>query len=194
MIFASSPPLFVGVTGRALSVLFRRPMVFEVRDVWPAAAVSAGQIRANGKAFRIGRSLEKYLYKRADHITCVAAPMRDYLIQQSATPVTVVYNGISAESIEAEPTTPHASQHPNSPHVLLYAGNLGHVQQLDLLLQAIADLQQQPDLADWQVQLLGAGAQIFNLKRLAEKLQLGDRVRFLRAGHTGRGRAANEPG
>ena len=116
VIYASSPPLFVGVTGRALSMLFRRPMVFEVRDIWPAAAVSAGQIRAHGRAYRLGRYLEKYLYRHAQHITCVAAPMRDYVMTQTRTPVTVVYNGISTESISAaEPARP--SERQNSPRV-----------------------------------------------------------------------------
>jgi glycosyltransferase involved in cell wall biosynthesis len=177
VIYASSPPLFVGLSGRVLSMLFRCPWVFEVRDIWPAAAVSAGQLRADSRAYRLGQRMERYLYRHADHLTCVAAPMRDYLVQQTERPVTVVYNGIATDSITAVPVSSHPPE--NSPRVLLYAGNLGHVQQLDLLLEAMAQLSHEADLRGWQVQILGTGAQHENLRRLADQLHLDDRVRFL---------------
>jgi len=35
LIYASSPPLFVGVAGLFLSWKMRIPLIFEVRDLWP---------------------------------------------------------------------------------------------------------------------------------------------------------------
>lgn len=179
VIYVSSPPLFVGISGRLLSILFRRPMVFEVRDIWPDAAVSAGQLSDNGSAYRWGQRLERYLYRKAAHITCVAQPMRDYLTQYAKVPVTVVYNGISTE-LSSQPSVvvdrPAADR-----RTLLYAGNMGHVQQLDLLLRSVAKLASRPEMENWQIQLLGAGAQLSNLQSLARELDITDRVKFLPA-------------
>ncbi|MGC9469406.1 MAG: glycosyltransferase, partial [Anaerolineae bacterium] len=38
VIYATSPPLFVGIPALVLSVLRRVPLVFEVRDLWPESA------------------------------------------------------------------------------------------------------------------------------------------------------------
>src|SRR3954463_10134280 len=43
VILASSPPLFVGLAARVLSLLMRRPFVLDVRDIWPDSAVAVGQ-------------------------------------------------------------------------------------------------------------------------------------------------------
>ena len=105
--------------------------------------------------------------------------MRDYVRTQTSTPVTVVYNGISTEGMP--PAAAPVSREPDAPRVILYAGNLGHVQQLDLLLQAVADLRHEADFEGWQVRLLGSGAQMGNLKALAKQLNLGERVLFVPA-------------
>ena len=176
MIYASSPPLFVGLSGWVLARVFRCPMVFEVRDIWPDAAVSAGQLTADSRAYRLGQWLEKFLYKRASHITCVAAPMKDYLKRHCQVPVTVVYNGVSSEIIEIETETPEVQ--PAGPQTILYAGNMGHVQQTDLLLKGFAHLVHESALSDWQIKLLGAGAQLENLKSLSRKLNISELVHF----------------
>ena len=44
VVVATTPPLFAGAAGYAISLLTRAPLVLDVRDLWPAAAVSLGQI------------------------------------------------------------------------------------------------------------------------------------------------------
>ena len=44
VVLATSPPLFTGAAGLALARLNRAPFVLDVRDLWPAAAVSLNQI------------------------------------------------------------------------------------------------------------------------------------------------------
>ena len=50
VVVATTPPLFTGVAGLALARLNRAPFVLDVRDLWPAAAVSLMQIDTGGRS------------------------------------------------------------------------------------------------------------------------------------------------
>ena len=166
-ILCTSPPLFVGLAGRYLSFRFGRPLVFEVRDIWPDSAVAADQLSATGKAYKIGRMLEKYLYKKANHIACVAKPMAEYIRSQcpkkSQIPVSVVYNGIQ------ERLVPPASDPPEQPDgikTLLYAGNFGHVQNMDLIVEGFIKASKEERIRDWRLRLIGAGVKLEELQKI----------------------------
>ena len=42
LILASSPPLFVAMAGYVISRVWRRPWIFELRDLWPASIEAVG--------------------------------------------------------------------------------------------------------------------------------------------------------
>ncbi|MHC4647078.1 MAG: glycosyltransferase [Planctomycetota bacterium] len=176
VIWASSPPLFVGLSGRVLSVFFRCPLVIDVRDIWPDSAVAADQITADGLAYRIGRRIEKYVYANACHITCVAEPMRQYIMANTNTPVTVIYNGVPARFNGETHKASNTPNQLNSKKTVLYAGNLGRVQELDLLIQAFSELIREGHLKDWTIDFVGAGVLTNDLRNLVVQLQLHKRV------------------
>ena len=70
VIYATSPPLFAGLVGAALSVLLRTRFVFEVRDLWPESAVALGE-RAAARAIRLAEVVERFCYRRARRIVVV---------------------------------------------------------------------------------------------------------------------------
>jgi len=69
-VYATSPPLFVACAGWALSRARRIPFVFEVRDLWPAVAVSLGEL-TNPRIIRLAESIERFLYRKAAAIVAV---------------------------------------------------------------------------------------------------------------------------
>lgn len=152
VIWASSPPLFVGITGHALARMNGCPWVLDVRDVWPQSAVVAGQISENGNAFKGGRILERRLYGAADHITCVSGSMADYIRTQCLTPADVVYNGVLASTISPSGVSEATEK------CLVYAGNFGRVQGLEFIIDAFAQATQDNQLRDWRLKLVGGGA------------------------------------
>lgn len=167
VILCSSPPLFVGLAGRYLSFRFGRPLVFEVRDIWPDSAVAADQLSSTGKAYKVGRMLEKYLYKKANHIACVAKPMAEYIQSQrpksSQQPVSVVYNGIQEGLVPAASDPP---EKPNETKTLLYAGNFGHVQNMDLIVDGFIKASQDDRIRNWRLRLIGTGVKLDELKQI----------------------------
>ncbi len=85
LILATSPPLFVGITARLLSLLKRTPMVFEVRDLWPESAIDTGVLR-NKAAIRLMYALEAMLYRRARLIVVLTPAFRQTLIERKGVP------------------------------------------------------------------------------------------------------------
>ena len=72
---ATSPPLFTGVAGAAIARLNRAPFVLDVRDLWPAAAVSLDQI-SSGLPLRIAEQLEHGSYREAAVVVAVQGLLR----------------------------------------------------------------------------------------------------------------------
>lgn len=78
VVVATSPPLPVGAAGIALARLKGLPLVFEVRDLWPASAVALGALRgARGR--RLATRLEEACYRRARGIVVVTRGILDAL-------------------------------------------------------------------------------------------------------------------
>ncbi len=172
VIWTTSPPLFVGLAGTGAARWSGAPLVLDIRDVWPDTAVAAGQISRDGRAYRFGRKLERWLYRKADAMTCVALPMAEYLRKESpaATSVTVVYNGAGFE-----PETAVGTEEIRK--TVLYAGNLGRLQGVDILLDAWAQLTDQ-ERRGWIVEIIGGGVLENELRDAARKHQINTSVEF----------------
>lgn len=167
VIYASSPPLFVGVSGQFLSYLFWRPVVLEIRDVWPDTAVAAGQLARDGKAYAVGRRLERFLYRHARQITCVADPMRRYIETQCKVPVTVIYNGVRRGCMPDSLITDSA----NEKKTLLYAGNVGHLQNLEFAIRCFVEWAKEHEINNWRFRIVGEGSRSNALRQLVNELK-----------------------
>lgn len=78
VVLATSPPLFAGVAGLAIARLNRAPFVLDVRDLWPAAAVSLDQISVVS-ATLVGERLERLLYREAAAVVAVTKPFCSHI-------------------------------------------------------------------------------------------------------------------
>jgi len=184
VVWASSPPIFVGLSGWVLAQLLGAAFVLDIRDIWPDSAVAAGQISDSGFAYRGGRWMEKFLYRQADAITCVATPMKEYIASHTDKPVEVIYNGVKVDGHEppsnkAAEDVLEMHQSIAGSHKLLYAGNFGHVQQLEVALSALHQLKEERLNHPWELFLLGGGVKKEFLERKVDSLGLRDRVHFL---------------
>ena len=62
------PPLFLGLSGYAISRLRRAKLVLNVSDLWPESAVAMGILR-NRILINLSTRLEEFLYRRSDLVT-----------------------------------------------------------------------------------------------------------------------------
>jgi glycosyltransferase involved in cell wall biosynthesis len=89
VVVATSPPLFVGAAGLAIARASRAPLVLDIRDLWPDAALSLQQI-SSGATMRAAVELEHFLYRHADAVTAVTKPFCRHIDSIRGGPATVL--------------------------------------------------------------------------------------------------------
>lgn len=142
-VIAMSPPLTLGLTGWVASRLRRCPMVFNIQDIFPDAAVETGAI-SNRTIIAAARHLERVSYLAADAVTVLSDDLRDNVVAKIGTSATVhvIPNFVDTETIvPADRATPYRAELGlGDGPVVLYAGNVGFSQSLELVLAAAREL------------------------------------------------------
>ncbi|MEA2574038.1 MAG: hypothetical protein QOH93_1336 [Chloroflexia bacterium] len=158
LVYATSPPLFVGVAGLVASIVRRIPFVFEVRDLWPESAVALGEL-SNRKAIAASELLEKLLYARASRIVTVTQGIRNRLLERGMRQgkVVLIPNGANTDLFRRDPEGAARLRRElglEDAFVVLYAGIHGIAQGLETVLEAAKLLQEEPGI---QFVMLGEG-------------------------------------
>jgi len=148
-VIAMSPPLTLGLTGWVASRLRRCPMVFNIQDVFPDAAVETGAI-TNQTIIAAASWLERVSYRAADAVTVLSDDLRDNVVAKlQSSPggrpidtVHVIPNFVDTDAITpTDRATPYRAELGlGDGPVVLYAGNVGFSQSLDLMLSAAREL------------------------------------------------------
>ena len=140
VIFASSPPLFVGVPALVISGKKQIPYIFDVRDMWPEIAILLGQIRETSFVTRLAKWLEAKLYSNASRISVVTAGKMEKLVKAGvcSNKIFVLSNGVDDEFLELPGDLVTRADLGFSPDdfVIAYAGTIGLAQGVGILLDA----------------------------------------------------------
>jgi len=75
VIFSSSGPLSIAIPAIFGATLKRKPLVFEVRDLWPEGAIQLGVLK-NPAAIYLARALELFAYRFSRHIVALSPGMK----------------------------------------------------------------------------------------------------------------------
>ena len=81
IIYATSTPLTIGIPAIIFSKLKSKPMIFEVRDLWPELPIAVGALKSSF-AKHIALWLEKKTYKNSRKIIALSNGMRDGIIKK----------------------------------------------------------------------------------------------------------------
>lgn len=180
VVFATSPPLPVGLSGWIIARARRARFILDVRDLWPAAAEALGELRRPA-LLRLAERLEHFLYARADRITAVTRGFVRYIAARTPDPDRVVWlpNGAAADVFDPARVDPGLPRRLglDGRFVVTFAGNHGIAQGLDTVLDAAALCRARPDIVFC---LLGDGPVKATLAARADALGL-ENVRFLPA-------------
>lgn len=86
VIFATSTPLTIGIPAVTVAWLKNRPFVFEVRDLWPEAAIQMGAISRHGPIGLVAKWIERVLYRAATDVIALSPGMVEGVIHEGKDP------------------------------------------------------------------------------------------------------------
>jgi len=177
-VLAMSPPLTLGTAGWLAARARRAPFVFNIQDVFPDVAVELGVI-TNPTVISLASRLERQTYLHADAVTVLSDDLRENVAAKieghRPERVKVIPNFVDIERIE--PTSKENSYRREfgltGKIVVMYAGNVGFSQSLDLVMAAAAGLAHEPHVV---FVINGGGSARAELERKAAGLP---NVRFV---------------
>lgn len=141
VILVPSPPPTLGLVGALLSLLHRRPFVYVVQDLYPEVAAVAGGV-AGSPAMRALKALMGLVYRRAGAVVVIDQQFVDVVGPAAGnTPVIAVRNAIDRSTFRGATPDPDyltAVGVPEGSPVVMYAGNVGRSQDLELPIMATA--------------------------------------------------------
>ena len=179
VVYVEHPPLTTGLAAWILGRVRRAPFLFQVNDLWPESVEATGMLRSR-RLLDWMRRLERFVYRRAAAIAVISPGVRGNLVAKGVPPGKVQVIPHWADESLYRPVAPDADLARNLGMAgrfnVVFAGQLGLAQGLDVVLDAAEELS---DLADVQFVLVGDGTDADRLRRLARERGLGNVVRFL---------------
>lgn len=126
--------------GLARKVLGLKCLItFNVQDIFPYNAAFSGNVKKNGIIFKVLAAEQRYGYKRANHIITISEDMKDTLIADGvpSEKIEVIYNwSYQDKPYEKLDLTPVAHMFNPNYFNVVYAGNIGVMQNVDILIDS----------------------------------------------------------
>ena len=179
VVIGTSPQLLVGLAAWLLARRFRRPYVFEVRDLWPESLPASGISHVGSPLYRVLDRMAGFLYRSADLVVPVAEPFRAVIASHApGARMVVIENGVDTTLFRPQPDVPRIREKLglHGRFVVSYIGTIGAAHGLDTILRAAALLKHR--ISSLLFLLVGEGAEREKLEAGARALGLTN-VRFV---------------
>lgn len=169
-IFVQSTPPTQGAMAAIIKKRKKIPFIYNLQDVFPDSLVGAGMTTENSWIYKIGRRIEDFTYRNADRIIVISNDIKNNIIKKGvpAEKIVVVPNWIDSEIVHP------VSKEDNylyekygitkDKFTIVYAGNLGYAQNIEVIIKAAEMLQDNKDI---QFVVFGKGAQEEEYKQQA---------------------------
>ena len=143
LLFIVSNPPFMGLIGLIMKKLRGKKYVFLIHDVYPDVAVRLGYLRRNGITARIWEWMNRLIFRSADRLIVLGEDMAK-VIKEKAHPfgegrIAVIHNWCDGEFIKPFSKTDNwfVKEHDLlGKTVVLYSGNIGMFQDLEIIVEA----------------------------------------------------------
>jgi len=142
-VLAMSPPLTLGLTGWFTKIIRRAPLVFNIQDVFPDAAIQTGAI-SNKNIIAAAKWLERVSYQRSDAVVLLSQDLRTNIANKIDAKhhhrLHVIPNFVDTVAITPQHrmTAYRNELGIGDQLVVMYAGNVGFSQSLNLVVEAAA--------------------------------------------------------
>jgi glycosyltransferase involved in cell wall biosynthesis len=168
-IITSSPPVFTHIPGLLAKKFTGKKWIMDVRDLWIDASISLGFLRKGSSLEKITRIFEKKCLFASDAIGVTTHELGRRLsdVPEVQKKIHLIPNGVDTDYFH-----PYALVKKDQ---IVYAGNIGYAQDLDLVIRAVQIINQQRHL---EFIIAGGGDTKSNLELLVGSLGLENIVHF----------------
>ncbi|MBQ7485480.1 MAG: glycosyltransferase family 4 protein [Oscillospiraceae bacterium] len=139
--------------GFAVSAVRRKApgarITFNVQDVFPYNAALGGKLKQNGRLFRALAAVQRYGYRHADRVITISEDMKDTLVADGseADKTEVIYNWSYQDALYENPDlAPVAHLFRPDTFRVVYAGNIGLMQNVELLIETADRMRNDPSV------------------------------------------------
>jgi len=172
IVYATSPPLFVGLSGYAISRLKGIKFVFEVRDIWPDEVIALGELK-NEFIIKGSEWIERICYRKCEKVVVVTKGCYQNLLDKkvNSNKIETVHNGANVEMFKPVKNWEELKNKLGykGKFVVLHAGNFGLVHGIQSLIEVARLLTHESSIL---FLLIGEGPMKNKVKDLSEKYQL----------------------
>lgn len=168
VIYSSSTPptqgVLCGCVKKTLSKKYGRyvPIVYNLQDIFPDSLVNAKMTHEGSLLWKIGRKVEDFTYRNADKIIVISEGFKRNIMAKGVPEekIVVIPNWIDTEKVHpiSRDQNPLFEKYnlDREKFYICYSGNVGHSQNLELLLETAKVLQE--TLAQVHFVIVGEGA------------------------------------
>ncbi|MEO6003565.1 MAG: glycosyltransferase family 4 protein [Opitutus sp.] len=179
VVYAYNP---MGLPAMVLRWLENVPFVYDIQDLWPDSLFASGMMSQWSSIEKLLGSFFKLVYRKASHLLVLSDGFKASLVARGvpANKVTVVYNWTNEITHQPQPADPALATRLGMSRRLniIYTGNIGKAQALDVVLSAARQLSQtRPEVL---FTLVGGGTEREALRQQAASDGLTN-VQFLAA-------------
>lgn len=169
IIVYSNPPVLPWAAALAKRA-FREKLVFVAYDLYPEAAIAAGAAGENGLASRVMRHINRVVFTRVDRVVALSEEMRDFIRENRPVDgerVVVAPNWYRDEGGAGRSGARNRfSESAPGSFVVSYFGNMGVMQDMDTILDAVRLLKDDPGI---RFLFAGHGGKLETLRRAAAR-------------------------
>lgn len=161
VVYLVSTPPIQGLIGAVLKKIRKVPFVYNLQDVFPDSMVGAGMTKENSLLWKIGLKVEDFTYRHADKIIVISEDFRLNLLKKGVPghKIEVVYNWVDTDVVypinqQDNILYEELDLTRDDKFRVVYAGNFGLAQNIDIIIDSAEKLQSYPDI---QFLLFGQG-------------------------------------
>ena len=170
--FIDSTPPIQGLKLPFVRLFRNKPVVLNLQDIFPDSLAGTGLAKRGGLLWKIGRLVENITYRNADKIIVISDDFKKNIMAKGVPEdkIVVVYNWVDENAVvpvvkDDNPLYDELGIN-REKFTVVYAGNFGHAQNIDVTIAAAERLKHVEDI---QFLMFGTGGLVEDYKKIAQE-------------------------
>lgn len=168
-IFTGSGPPTQGVVVGLAKKVSGKKVIYNLQDIFPDSLVTSGYCGEDSILMKIGHAMENFTYRNADHIITITDDMKTNIMKKGVPEekISVIRNWIDTDKVRPVPRNENTLfdelKLSRDKFYVVYAGNIGKVQGIEVIVEAAKLLNEYADIC---FLIIGNGSEEDRIKQM----------------------------